>query len=526
MVWNRDDPYVAESKKIVWEVAPFLRGRGLDIGAGDFKVLPHVISIDNMNHAQFGFSVRPDITSEADKLDMFADSSMDFVYSSHTLEHVVDYKGALKEWWRVIKHGGYLVLYLPHKDFYPNVGQEGANPDHKHDFLPKDIIAAMPGGWDLVEKQDRNEDKEYSMLLVFKKTSRKSTESWKNKPTKTACVVRYGAYGDMMQASSVFAGLKDEGFHVTVFASPPGSDVILYDRNIDNLVLFDKDQVPNGDLGNFWGWHAKKYDRFINLSESVEGTFLALPGRIQHAWSPKIRHRMMNVNYLQHQHELADVPHKPQIHFFATEEEKLWAKKTRLRMGAGPVVMYSLSGSSVHKTWAGMDNIIAGVMIEYPTASVVLVGGADGVILEQGWEKEPRVHRTSGKWTMRQTMSFMEHCQVILGPETGVLNAASCMPMRKVVLLSHSSEENLSRDWVNAVSVYSKTTSCPKRPEGIPACHIMHYGWPHCTKDKETSTAQCQADINPEEVWNGVASELSKWQKARGVEPKFVEEIA
>jgi hypothetical protein len=61
MTWDRSAPYVAESKKIVWEVAPYLKGRGLDIGAGDFKVLPHVISVDNMHHQQFGFSNKPDV---------------------------------------------------------------------------------------------------------------------------------------------------------------------------------------------------------------------------------------------------------------------------------------------------------------------------------------------------------------------------------------------------------------------------------------------------------------------------------
>lgn len=513
-MWRREDPYMAESKKIVWEVAPYLRGRGLDIGAGDFKVLPHVISVDNMNHAQFGFSVRPDVMCAADKLDVFASNCMDFVYSSHTLEHVVDYKAALKEWWRVVKQGGYLVLYLPHKELYPNVGVDGANPDHKHDFMPEDIIAAMPSGWDLLENQRRNEDKEYSMLLIFKKTSQRNRRVYENpKPEKTACVVRYGAYGDVMQAASVFAGLKDQGYHVTVFASPPGSDVITHDDNIDNLVLFDKDQVPNGDLLNFWNWQAKKFNKFVNLSESVEGTLLALPTRVQHGWSPMLRHSMMNKNYLQHQHEIAGIPHKPQIHFYATLEEKKWAQKTREKMGSGPVVVYSLSGSSVHKTWAGMDSIIAGIMVEYPTAHVVLVGGPEGVVLEQGWENEPRVHRTSGKWSMRQTLSFLEKAQVIVGPETGVLNAASCLPMRKVVMLSHSSHENLTRDWLNTVSVMSEKTSCPQRPEGVPACHMLHYGWTHCSKDESTGTAQCQVDMKPEDVWNGIASTLSDYMR-------------
>jgi len=124
MVWRIDDPQGAESKKIVWEVAPYLRGRGLDLGAGTFKVLPHVISVDNGDHANvFGHQIRPDLVCDCAKLDIIASQTMDFVFSSHLLEHIEDYKSALRDWWRVIKQGGNLVLYLPHKLFYPNQEQ-------------------------------------------------------------------------------------------------------------------------------------------------------------------------------------------------------------------------------------------------------------------------------------------------------------------------------------------------------------------------------------------------------------------
>ena len=63
----------------------------------------------------------------------------------------------------------------PHKEFYPNIGTEGANPDHKHDFMPDDIIDAMRafGGWDLVRNEDRNENIEYSFFQVYQKTAGK-----------------------------------------------------------------------------------------------------------------------------------------------------------------------------------------------------------------------------------------------------------------------------------------------------------------------------------------------------------------
>lgn len=507
MVWDINQPYKAESKKIVWEVAPYLRGQGLDLGAGTFKVLPHVMSVDNGHHEVFGHNIQPDVkVKTCEKMPIFASRSMDFVYSSHLLEHIENYKAALGEWWRLVKIGGYLILYLPHKDFYPNIGQPGANHDHKHDFLPSDIISAMSEykGWDLIECQERNQDDEYSMLLVFQRLENNAREeSWMmSKPEKTALVCRFGAFGDLMQSSSVWAGLKKQGYHITLMTSRPGCDIVTEDPNIDKFMILDKDQVPNANLTDFWTYQAKKYDKFVNLSESVEGTFLAMPGRVHAAWwTPMLRHMHMNVNYVEHQHRLAGVPHDPVIKFHATPDEKNWARQHRARMGKF-VILWSLAGSSVHKTWAGLDAVIAALMINHDDVEVVLCGGPEAAILEAGWEKEPRVHLTCGKWSIRQTLSFMQFADLVIGPETGVLNAASMEEMPKIVFLSHSTEENLTRDWINTISLQSKGTKCGGRGnDEAPACHMMIYDWSVCTKDEESGTAQCQADISKEEVW-------------------------
>jgi len=513
MTWDVHAPYKEESRKIVWEVAPYLRGRGLDIGAGDFKVLPHVISVDNMSHAKFGFRSKPDIVCDASVLDVFAGQSMDFVYSSHTLEHIEDYTTAIKEWWRIVKQGGYLILYLPDEDEYPKCGQPGANPDHKWDVSYDKLLAAMDPlkGWDLVDFQKRNQDDEYSLLFIFKKTgAAKHIFSFKNsKPEKTACVVRYGAYGDLMQSSSVLAALKVDGYHVTLFSSLPGASVVTEDPNIDNLVLFDKDQVPNANLIDFWRHQKSKFTKLVNLSESVEGTLLAMPGRTLHFYPPALRHSFMNRNYTQMQHELAGVPYVLRTKFYATDDEKEWAVKQRKKCGAGPVVLWSLAGSSVHKTWAGLDSVLATFMLDMPTCTVVLVGGPECVILEQGWENEKRIIKTSGKWSIRETLSFSAQCDLIIGPETGVMNAAACEPVPKIVFLSHSTEENLTRDWTNTISLYGKGTKCAGRgSDEAPACHMMHYGWDVCARDEETGTAQCQKDITVAEVWSAITTAL------------------
>ena len=523
MTWDINQPYKAESKKIVWEVAPYLRGRGLDIGAGTFKVLPHVISVDNGHHEIYGHHINPDVKVEtAEDLSVFGSQSMDFVYSSHLLEHMERPQETLKEWFRLVRIKGYLVLYTPNDELYPKVGEEGANQDHKFNLNSHIIIEWMKkaGSWDLVECQKRDQDDEYSDLLIFQKLDGKQ---WKmgyaaSKPDKTVLVCRFGAFGDLMMASSVLVGLKRQGYHVTLMCSRPACDVVSQDPNIDRFMILDKDQVPNANLGDFWRWQAKKYTKFVNLSESVEGTWLSLPGRTTHAWSPVVRHHYQNENYLEFQHRLAGVPHIPNVAFYPTEDEKKWARKQRDKMGLGPVVVWSLAGSSGHKTWAGLDHIIAGIMLNYPTTHVVLVGGPECMMLEAGWEKESRVHRTCGKWAIRQSLSFLSECDLVIGPETGVLNAASHMPVRKICFLSHSSWENLTRDWVNTVAVWSSKTKCPGRgyelddngENQVSACHQLHYGWEHCLRDENQGVAQCQADISVEEVWVQVEEQMEK----------------
>lgn len=509
MAWRPNDPQGDEAGKVKFDVVQYTRGVVLDLGCGPKKAFPHFLGVDSCKDTDlFGIAIKPDlhVLDCADLSATIEDASVDAVFSSHLLEHIDDYKAALQDWWRCIKVGGYLVLYLPHKAFYPNIGQPGANPDHVHDFEPADIIDAMrdaEGGWDLVEREDRNEGNEYSFLLVFKKLETLTRrfgwmlDAFGRAKRKTVCVVRYGGFGDMLQAANILPALKRQGYRVTVMTTPKGQNILRHDPNIDEWFIQDDDQVPNHELSAFWSVATKKFDKFVNLCESVEGTLLAMPGRANHMWPDKVRRRHLGQNYLEFTSDLADVPYASESVFYPTEAEEAEA---RARLGDGLNIVWALSGSSCHKFYPGQDNVIAMFLVDHPDCRIFLVGDAACQILEAGWEKEPRVVCLAGQLGIRDTLALAKVADIVIGCETGVLNAVAFEPsVRKVCLLSHSSHENLTKHWIN---------SRPLAPVGLSCypCHRLHYTREFCREDAETGAALCMRMIDPADVYEAAVA--------------------
>lgn len=110
----------------------YCHGRGIDIGVGRLEacdgadpLLPDIDCWDKDNgDATFMASV--------------ADETYDFVYSSHCLEHISNVYLALRNWWRILKRGGFLILSVPHRDLYEKKRELPStwNPDHKFYLLP------------------------------------------------------------------------------------------------------------------------------------------------------------------------------------------------------------------------------------------------------------------------------------------------------------------------------------------------------------------------------------------------------
>ena len=72
---------------------------------------------------------------DAQLLATLADNSLDFVHSSHCLEHMRDPKEALQNWLRVLKPSGHMVIMIPDEDLYEQgIFPSTNNSDHKVTF--------------------------------------------------------------------------------------------------------------------------------------------------------------------------------------------------------------------------------------------------------------------------------------------------------------------------------------------------------------------------------------------------------
>lgn len=486
MAWQEKLP-----DAVKWGLVPYTRGLGLEIGCGPRTTFPHFVGVDELpNTKLFGSMAQPDmVVKDVTSLPNLAGGQYDFVFAPF---HPDDkHKMALPEWWRLLKTGGHLCLYW-------NRSTEAE-------------MRAAVKGWDLahdeaVEWERADGEKIMGRFQVYRKLdsgghSQNTFTARAPKPKKTVAVVRLGAFGDMVQTSSIFPGLKAEGFHLTLFTATRGYDVVKHDPHVDAFVLQDQDQIPIQELGEFWKWLKTRYTHFVNLSETVEGTLLAFPGRATHEWPHALRHALLDYNYLEVVHAAAGVPFPPKQKFYATDMEIAWAKKERQRIGGSKVILWTLSGSSIHKVWPYLDQIIARILTTAPDARIVLVGDELSQVLEQGWENEPRVVLRSGVWNIRQTLAFIDQADLLVGPETGVMNAAGFHRVPKIVTLSHSSVENLTRDWKNCTSLTPKATPCYP-------CHQLHYDSTYCPRvkrdDAADGVAACQADISADVMWDAV----------------------
>lgn len=157
-------------------LARYCAGCGLDLGHGGSAIVNHAICIDRRQDDPRRSNVGTDPTHIIG--DVFAplpfkDNTLDFVFSSHCLEDAGDTAGVLAEWCRVLKPGGYLVLFLPDQKTYEGhalSNDYSPNQAHIHkDFSLAFVKARMPNGIVIEHERFPVDYNPYSFELVCQK---------------------------------------------------------------------------------------------------------------------------------------------------------------------------------------------------------------------------------------------------------------------------------------------------------------------------------------------------------------------
>lgn len=111
----------------------YFTGKGLDVGAG----------VDPLWNCPTW-----DIEDgDGQYLNGIEDNSLDFLHSSHCLEHLDDPVIALQNWYRVIRVGGYMVVTVPDFVTYErSTWPSRKNRDHKHYFTMESLASLLNFG--------------------------------------------------------------------------------------------------------------------------------------------------------------------------------------------------------------------------------------------------------------------------------------------------------------------------------------------------------------------------------------------
>jgi ubiquinone/menaquinone biosynthesis C-methylase UbiE len=139
------DFYPSETSKVRRLVIGYCEGYGCDIGFGGDKIKKE--SCIGIDYAQ------PYANTGKDKVDIACDvmnepipvagDTFDYVYTSHLIEDFEDTSSALKEFVRILKPGGNLILVFPDQQVYEQyclkTGQT-LNTHHVHKNMGLDLM--------------------------------------------------------------------------------------------------------------------------------------------------------------------------------------------------------------------------------------------------------------------------------------------------------------------------------------------------------------------------------------------------
>ena len=340
---------------------------------------------------------------------------------------------------------------------------------------------------------------------------------------KFALLIRYGAIGDMVYASPLPRLLKNDGYYVVVNTQRQGLSVLKDNPYIDEFWFQEKNVIPHQNLDAYWKALSEGFDNVINLTQSIEVTLLKTPQ--QGNYNEDNIKEIHDVNYYDHTMKLAGYDQnglKGEIYF--TEQEEEYAKEFMEPYKGKFTVLVVPVGSSISKAYPYWPFIFVphlevngrypanyGLYDEIPDLITITTGDDTSRLLE--WN-HPQNHRGAGKLSIRETLLLTKYVDLVIGPDTGFLQAAGCFDTPKICLFGHTTRNNIAKYWTNDYSIESPAECAP--------CYNMIYSLKQCKTDEYWRTCKCMVDLKPEMVIQQVKKVYKEWKRQRFLDGKKI----
>lgn len=115
-----------------------------ELGCGARKTVQYSIGLDRVPKGEkiphVGMVSEADIVCDVTQPLPLDSGIADYVICRHILEHCVDSVQVLKEWSRILKVGGKLIIAVPNENIIKGIP---TNPEHVHAFNPKSLKSLM-----------------------------------------------------------------------------------------------------------------------------------------------------------------------------------------------------------------------------------------------------------------------------------------------------------------------------------------------------------------------------------------------
>jgi ADP-heptose:LPS heptosyltransferase len=284
-------------------------------------------------------------------------------------------------------------------------------------------------------------------------------------------IIRGGkGIGDLLFTTPLPRLLKGEGYLVDVAVHPNNEPVYRHNPYVENLIPYPENQE------DYSGWQetiTKEYDTVVMLGETLEKKFLH---RTDGFFGPvplleERRATAAGKNYINETMRICGFEpanghhYRPELYKSAEETEILNRYREELSASGKKIVFWNLAGSTKNKTLVRGFKYIEAVLAQIPNSIHWIVGQKECVAANL--PVDPRIKQAA--WDLRTSMLLTQLVDIVIGPESALVNAAGAYDTPKVILYSHSAPENLGAGYKNH---YPICPSCECHP-----CYLLTLDW-------------------------------------------------